>query len=92
MLHRLEPGCFGAIEQALLEQVRHEASCQAIAEPFMRGLPPMAAPGIQHAHLMLQRRLVLMAEARELFVEMSPFEMQIRALCSMQPGQRKLSR
>jgi hypothetical protein len=92
MLHRLEPGCFGDIEQALLEQVRHDALCQAIAEPFMRGLPSMVAPGTHHTYGMLQRRLILLAEARELFREMSPFELQIRALCSIQPGRRKLSR
>jgi hypothetical protein len=91
MLHRLEPVCFGEIDRALLEQVRHDATCQAVAEPFMRDLPPMSA-GIRHAHLMLQRRMILMAEARLLFKDFTPFEMQIRELCGIQPGMRKLSR
>jgi hypothetical protein len=91
MQHRLEPGSFGEIENALLEQVRHEASCQAIAEPFMRGLPPMTV-GVRHAHVMLQRRLILLAEARLLFHDFTPHEMEIRELCGIPHGSRKLSR
>jgi len=91
MLHRLAPGCFPDIKIALLETVRHEASTQAIAEPFMRGLPPMLA-GVRHAHLMLQRRLILIAEGQLLFEDFTPFEAQIREVCGLQPGLRKLSR
>lgn len=86
----LEPPCFKLMADALLEQVRHEASCQAIAEPFMRGLPA-SAPGVQHSFQMLQRRLVLMAEAQRLLELMAPYEDAIRTLAQIVPGTRRVS-
>lgn len=89
MPNGLEPPCFGPIADALLEQIRHEASCQAIAEPFMRGLPPLCR-GVIDSHRLLQRRLVLMAEAQRLFAIMAPFEHAIRGVAAIVPGMRKV--
>jgi hypothetical protein len=89
MSNGLQPPCFKLIADALLEQVRHEASCQAIVEPFFTHMP-VAAPGMLNAHKLLQRRLVLMAEAQRLFEIMAPYEDAIRHLAQVAPGERKL--
>lgn len=81
----LEPPCFREISDALLEQVRWDIRREAIAEPFMAGFP-MPIPGMEHAHLMLQRRLLLIAEAQRLFTLMAPYEWGIRSLVGVQFG------
>lgn len=89
MPEEVPPPTFAEISAALLELVRHEAACQEIAEPFMASLP-VHAPGIEHAHKMLQRRLVLMAEAQRLFALMVPKELEIRGILGLTSASRKL--
>lgn len=89
----LEAPCFDFIAEALLEQLRHEAICEAIVEPFFNGIPDLAcSQGIRDAHKVVQRRLVLMAEAQRLFALMAPHETAIRSLAGIAPGARKVGK
>lgn len=89
----LEAGCFEFIAEALLEQVRHDAACEAVMEPFFNDLPKLTfAPGIVDAHKAVQRRMVLMAEAQRLFALMAPHEAAIRVLAGIAAGGRKVGK
>jgi len=70
---------FREVAEALLEQVRYDALTNELAEPFMAGLPEKA-PGLEHTFRGLQRRMQLIAYAREIFAEMAPREAEHRLL------------
>jgi hypothetical protein len=82
---------FAEIADALLEQVRYDATMNILAEPFMASLP-QAAPGLEHTWRGLHRRMMLIADGEQGYRLMSKDEWAHRLIISMSRFLRGLPR
>jgi len=73
---------FAELAAELLDYVRHQAQLNALAEPFLAGLPH-AAPGISHAWEFERRRLMRFAKLQDYLARMVGHEDAIRAMAGL---------